>query len=380
VFDPQRRLFSWTPDTQSAGTYDVEFTVSDELIETAGVVTFLIAPLNQSPTLIVPPDRTVREGEPIDFDLLASDAEGDVIRFSSTVLPGGATVDPRTGHFRWTPAFFQEGTFTIPFQVDDGNSATTRGMTITVLNVNAAPVFDALDLFQIQEGQSLSIRAFALDPDNPSFVPQDRLADGTLSELESTNPSVTYAVSNLPPGAAFDPVTTLFSWQTEFADAGLYQIGFTATDDGDGTGSPLTTLATLPIRVLNTNRPPVIAPITNQSLNRGEVVDVVVQATDDDGDPIALSAAGLPGLGIPSFASFTDNGDGTAVLHLTPGFGARGNHSITITARDDGDGGGPSAVLSAEHTFIVTVNSANESPVLAPIGRRVAVVGQPFLI
>ena len=42
------------------------------------------------------------------------------------------------------------------------------------------------------EGQEVSFRAFAFDPNNPGFVPPDRHADGTLSVLEGTDPTVTY--------------------------------------------------------------------------------------------------------------------------------------------------------------------------------------------
>ncbi|MBN3907849.1 MAG: hypothetical protein HWQ35_15190 [Nostoc sp. NMS1] len=83
--------------------------------------------------------------------------------------------------FEWIPAYFQAGEFEIPFTVSDGESITTQTTKITVLNVNAAPVFDNLGAWQIQEGQSVRFRAFALDPDNPGFVPQDPYGFGSSS-------------------------------------------------------------------------------------------------------------------------------------------------------------------------------------------------------
>ena len=55
--------------------------------------------------------------------------------------------------------------------------------------------------------QGVTWRAFAFDPNNPGFIPQDRASDGTLTPLDGTNPSITYTVSGLPAGATFDPVT-----------------------------------------------------------------------------------------------------------------------------------------------------------------------------
>ena len=103
------------------------------------------------------------------------------------------------------------------------------------------------------EGQSLSFRAFALDPNNPGFIPQDRTADGTLTPLDGTDPTVTYTVSGLPSGATFDPVTDMFSWTPGYdtidgAAAGpntsggplqaTFDVTFTATKNGNSAGAP----------------------------------------------------------------------------------------------------------------------------------------------
>ena len=138
--------------------------------------------------MVRPADRTVREGESIHIPLQATDPDGDPLTYSSAMLPGGAYLDPNTGVFDWTPAYFQHGIYQIPFTVSDGQLSTTKTTTFTVLNVNAPPVFDNLGDWRVNEGQDLSFRAFAFDPDNPGFVPPDRTADGTLTPLEGTQP------------------------------------------------------------------------------------------------------------------------------------------------------------------------------------------------
>ena len=72
-------------------------------------------------------------------------------------------------------------------------------------------------------------------------------------------------------------------------------------------------MVSIPITILNANRPPVIAPIINQTVNRGSALDVVVSTSDPDGNPLILTASGLP-----DFAIFKDNGNGTATLTLNP--------------------------------------------------------------
>src|SRR5207237_4439781 len=54
------------------------------------------------------------------------------------------------------------------------------------------------------------------------------------------------------------------------------------------------------------------------------------------------------------------------------------NFTITFTATDNGDGNGTAAILSGTQSFVLTVNSPNVPPHLAPIGTKVAVVGQPL--
>ncbi|WP_013334633.1 CARDB domain-containing protein [Gloeothece verrucosa] len=375
TFNPQTRLFSWTPGYDAAGTYkDVEFVVSDGLTQVIQTTTFLIAPTNQEPNLIKPAERTVLEGDNVRIQLQGRDAEGATLTYSSNILPGGATINPNTGVFEWTPTFFQAGEYNIPFTVSDGETTHTETTKITVLNVNAAPVFDNLGVWQIQEGQQVRFRAFAFDADNPGFVPQERNNEGTLTILEGSDPTVTYIASNLPTGASFDPETAIFSWTPGFTSAGTYNVTFTATDNGDNTGVNASSTVTVPITVFNTNRPPEIVELGNKTLNSGQILEIPISATDADSDPITLTAKGLPGFEIPSFATFIDNGDGTGLLRLTPTADDGGNYTITLTATDNRNGG--PTIQSDTYSFVVSVNAPNAPPHLNYIGDQVAVVGE----
>ncbi|MDH5668993.1 MAG: putative Ig domain-containing protein, partial [Nitrospira sp.] len=275
---------------------------------------------------------------------------------------------------------------------------TTVWTTVTVMNVNAAPQFDQIGDLEILENQTLFIRTFAFDPDNPGFIPQDRLFDGTLTPLEGTDPTVTYTITGLPPGATFDPVSAQLSWLPTFDQAGTYLVTVTATDEGTGSAPgavpvpgldpvPLTSSVTIPITVVNVNRPPVLPDLQNQVVNRGETLDLPVTATDADGNPLTLIAVSGEGqlvpeeAPLPRFATFIDHGDGTGLFHFAPTVGDRGNYTITLYATDNGD---PTPLtpdplpLTALETFVVQVNSPSEPPVLQYVGNQVAVVGQPL--
>ena len=315
VYDSASETLSWLPGAGQAGTYpNVEFFVSDGVKQSSVSTTLLIAPAPLPPTLVQPSDRTVLEGESIHIPLQASDPDGTPLTYSSTMLPGGAYLDPNTGVFDWTPAYFQHGVYQVPFTVSDGMLSTTVTTTITVVNVDAPPVFNDLGLWSVDEGQQINFRAFALDPNNPGFIPQERLPDGSLTPLEGTAPTISYTVSGLPAGATFDPQTDIFNWQTGYTDAGRYLVTFTATNDGDGTGVPLSATVSVPITIINVNRAPQITFIANQAVNDATTLTLPVQAVDPDSDPMVLTASGTAGLGLPDYATFVDNGDGTGTF------------------------------------------------------------------
>ncbi len=370
-FDAAPQVLTWTPGFQAAGVYsDVRLLASDGDHTVSRTVTLSVANANAMPTLRPVADVVVRQGDPVRIVLRGDDADCDAIEYYSTFLPGG-TLDARTGLFLWTPEFFQEGVYRIPFSVRDGDLSATQTASITVLNVNAAPVFSGLTAFEVAENQLVAFRAFAFDPDNPGFIPPDRLDETTLTEIEGSLPSVTYAVSGLPTGAGFDPETGLFNWTPSYAQAGEYVVRVTATDDGDRTGEPKSITVDVPITVRNNNRPPQLPEFTNVSVPRGEVLSIPIVATDADGDPIMLTIAGKP-----SFATFTDRGDGTGLLRVAPGPRDRGNFSVTLTATDNGNGGGSSQVQNSSQSFVITVEAVNDAPRLDYIGGRVAIVGQ----
>lgn len=315
-------------------------------------------------------ERTVLEGESIRIQLQGIDPEEKTLGYFGNLLPGGSYLDRDTGIFTWTPTYFQAGVHEIPLGVSDGETTTIQTARITVLNANAVPIFDSLENWQVAEGQTLRFRAFAFDPDNPGFVPQERMANGQLTLLEGSNPSVTYTVSNLPYGANFDSDTAIFTWTPNFVAAGDYSITFSATDNGNGL-APKTSTITVPINVRNINRAPEIVAIANQTLQQGEITELTLQAIDPDGDPVTLTATGVGGFGLPDFATLTQLGDGTAKLHLAPGMGERGDYPISLKATDSLDG-------TDEFTFVVSVQAPNEAPRMSYIGNRVAIVGTPL--
>jgi large repetitive protein len=95
------------------------------------------------------------------------------------------------------------------------------------------------------------------------------------------------------------------------------------------------------VQLIVPDKAPVFAVIGNQSVKGDTTVAVPVSVTITPGDNVALTAQGLP-----SFASFTDNGNGHGVLTIAPSNSQVGIYkNVTITATDN-FGGVASSTIS----------------------------------
>jgi len=76
-------------------------------------------------------DKTVDEGVELAFQVNATGG-GETLTFTAFELPRGATFEPTSGWFIWTPASNQAGKYFPCFQVSDGESADVECPTFTV--------------------------------------------------------------------------------------------------------------------------------------------------------------------------------------------------------------------------------------------------------
>ena len=99
------------------------------------------------------------------------------------------------------------------------------------------------------------------------------------------------------------------------------------------------------------NTVPQLNHIGNKSMGEGETLTIAVNASDAEPGTLTLSLSDAP-----PFVNFVDNGNGTASISATPGFGDAGMYAITASVTDNGPGS-----LSDEETFNLTVVDAQDS-------------------
>ena len=156
---------------------------------------------------------TTQVGEPLRFTISATDPDNDPLIYSASNLPPGATFDPQTRTFSWTPGYDQADIYpNIHFEVSDGELTDSEDITITVINVDRPP---------------------ALDFVGDKLVNEEELIEFTINASDPDNEPLTYAASNLPPGATFDPQTRTFSWTPSFGQRGSYPSIHFEVSDGE---------------------------------------------------------------------------------------------------------------------------------------------------
>jgi hypothetical protein len=166
TLDPASGAFSWTPAAGASANspYSVTFIVTDDgtpNMTDEETISITVTPPdeNTAPVLAVIGSKTVTAGTPLTFTIIADDNEGDTLTFSATGLPAGASFDPATRKFSWTPAAGDVSAtpYTVTFKVtDDGtpNMSDDEAVKITVRSVtdklgdvdnnNSINIFDAL--------------------------------------------------------------------------------------------------------------------------------------------------------------------------------------------------------------------------------------------
>jgi hypothetical protein len=125
----------------------------------------------------------------------------------------GATIDPTTGVFSWTPTEAQgPSTNDIVVRVISGDQQDRRTFTVTVQEVNSPPVLAVIPNQVVRTGTLVSLTPTATDADLPANTLTFSLANGA------------------PTNAAIDGMSGLFTWQTD--QAGTNTITVQVMDNG----------------------------------------------------------------------------------------------------------------------------------------------------
>jgi hypothetical protein len=156
--------FTYTPNADFFGTDSFTYTLlshpntQDEGWTDWATVTITVTPVNDAPVLDEIPDFTIFTLEGLSFIAAASDVDDTELTFSLVDAPEGATIDPETGEFTWTPTVEQVGEHEIELCVSDGELEDCQTFKVTVLPLNQAPIA-VEDAYEVAQDGVLSVAA-----------------------------------------------------------------------------------------------------------------------------------------------------------------------------------------------------------------------------
>jgi hypothetical protein len=295
-------------------------------------------PVGNRPPVATSYSTTAVAGEPLNMQLIASDADGNAIVYNVTPPLHGTLTG--TGADRvYTPDYDYFGPDSITFTASDGQASSSPAtILIHVRWLNLQPVGNPLTV-HTHQGTDISVIVTAWDVDSSSlkFLPPTSPIHGTLS---GTAPNLTYT----PTGA----YTGWDSFTFQVNDGQQDSTPATVTIDVDASPPPGQTVA--------------VADLFQAQQDTAVNLDVLANDTDSDAYALTVTSAGIAGHGITVVA----NG-GLNVLY-TPASGFFGVDTFTYNV-SNGHGRTASAIAR------VFVNKTGNSPPSASSYSQTLAVG-----
>jgi len=338
-------VFTWTPGEMQGGS---SYTLTALVTDTTGLtgsqaLVIAVVKENSNPILTpITPALTIIEGTTLAFTASAADSDLPTQALTFTLqtfpflkAPTGATLDPATGLFTWTPTEIQgPGVYYVVVVASDQEGASDgQLLIITVLEENFAPVLDPLtSTYIITESETLTFTATATDSDLQTLA---------FSFLDDA-----------PEGVMVSRSSGLFSWTPdETQGPGVYSVTLIVSD-----GS-LTDRQTLIIFVNEENSSPVLAAVADQTIQAASPLTFTLAATDADEPANTLSYSLSNG---PAGASLDAV---TGLFSWTPSdTQAASVYTLTFTVSDNG-----APVLTDTTDIVITVTAKEVSPIYLPL-------------
>ena len=250
-----------------------------------------------------------------------------VVTLSATTIPSWLSFNAGTGVLSGTPGNSDVGAHSVVLKATDTNGAVSQqSFTVTVANVNDAPVITTSEVTSVNEDASYSYTFAASDVD--------------------VGDSVTISKPTIPSWLSFNAGTGVLSGTPGNSDVGAHSVVLKATDTNGAVSQQSFT-----VTVANVNDAPVITTSEVTSVNEDASYSYTFAASDVDvGDSVTLSATT-----IPSWLSFNA---GTGVLSGTPGNSDVGAHSVVLKATDTNG-------AVSQQSFTVTVANVNDAPTVS---------------
>jgi len=215
-------LISWSPDSNQTGAQNVTVTVMDDSPSalsasqsfSIAVASINIVPDNSAPVISSLAVLNAKEGSTYNYDVNASDTNGDTLSYSLTTAPSGMTINSLTGLINWVPTSSQVGSQDVVVNVSDNGSpvlSVNQGFSIAVTAANVAP----------------SISSVA-----PTTAKQGVVYSYNVNATDSNNDSLTFSLTSAPTGMSINASSGVISWTPTSSQVGVQNVSVSVSDNG----------------------------------------------------------------------------------------------------------------------------------------------------
>jgi uncharacterized repeat protein (TIGR01451 family) len=288
TLDSNTGLFTWTASNDGA-TVPVEVPVKVEVRDNgtpsySDTASFTITvnpptPINQPPVFdeLGHLSTTMTVGTPLNLTVKATDPEGDNLTFALENPPSGANIEPTSGVFTWTPTAL--GSSDISVSVTDSiNPPVTGSFNVKVIEkgpddsgpkpINQAPKLETIEdkTEKINVELSFTVKATDQDGDKLFFSLVEPSHDARIEAIDATSAH--------------------FIWTP--TTVGDFSFTLKVRDREDETQG-LSDEQAFTITVTDGPQPPVLTPISDQTVIQDQALKFTVSATDPDSSQLTYS-------------------------------------------------------------------------------------------
>ena len=364
TIDPATGVVSFiaSPDFEDPGdaggdnVYNIVVTATDGPNRTNQPVAITVTNVNDNaPVFTSPATANVEENQTAAYTAVATDADGDSLRYSLSGTDAALfTINETTGEVSFNEAPDVEdpddangdNVYDIVVTASDNTSGTpdtNQAVAITVTNVNDnAPVFNSPATATVEENQTAAYTAVATDADGDSLRYSLSGTDAALFTINETTGEVSF--SEAPDAENPDDAN----------GDNVYDITVTASDGT--TANDIDQAVAITVTGVNDNAPVFTSPAT-ASLEENQTAAYTAVATDADGDPVTYSLSGTDA------GRFTINAaTGVVSFNEAPDVEAPSDangdnvYDIIVTASDNTGG-----TIDTNQAVAITVTNVNDN-------------------
>ena len=261
------RTVTLTPAANQFGASIITISVSDGLTNTSTAFTLAVSQVFHLPLVAPISNYTIYWLNLLTVPVSATstDVPPQVLTFSlGTNAPAGAAIHPTSGVFTWTPIIAQ--------------APTTNLINVIVANAGA-PALTTTQSFTVTVVQSNMPPTLAAIPDQTIYALSTLTLTNSATDTNLPVQTLTFSLAiNAPAGAEINPTNGIFTWTpawTQLPATNL--ISVIVTDDGT---PPLTATQSFTVTVVQSNMPPTLAAIPDQTVYALSTLNVTNSAAD----------------------------------------------------------------------------------------------------